>query len=130
MWLAPDPRYSAADIADVWHCAEQSGITAAVMMFHSSELMPGGSPFRPDAASITDLLACLDAFFSHVRRLGDGFATLGRLAEEVTAGPPLATMSVLKSSSSWTVWTTAGWSVRWRCWRRTCPRSGVATSGP
>ena len=94
MWLAPDPRYSAADIAGVWRCAEESGITAAVMMFHSSELMPGGSPFRPDAASITDLLACLDTFFSHVRRLGDGFATLGQLAEDVTASPPLATRSV------------------------------------
>jgi hypothetical protein len=94
MWLAPDPRYTAEDIAGVWRCAEESGITAAVMMFHSSELMPGGSPFRPDAASIADLLASLDTFFTHVRRLGDGFATLGQLAAEVTAGAPLATRSL------------------------------------
>jgi hypothetical protein len=94
MWLAPDPRYSAEDIASVWRCASESGLTTAVMMFHSSELMPGGSPFRPDAVSVRDLLTCLDTFFTHVRRLGDGFATLSRLAADVTAGPPPAARSL------------------------------------
>ena len=64
------------------------------MMFHSSELMPGGSPFRPDAASVADLLATLDAFFAHVRRVGDDFGTLGELAEDIIAGPPPPTRPV------------------------------------
>ena len=50
------------------------------MMFHSSELMPGGSPFRPDAQSVRDLLACLDAFFGFVARGGGEFSTLTPLA--------------------------------------------------
>jgi len=94
MWLAPDPRYSAEDIAAVWACASEAGVSTAVMMFHSSELMPGGSPFRPDAASVADLLATLDAFFAHVRRVGDDFGTLGELAEDIIAGPPPPTRPV------------------------------------
>jgi hypothetical protein len=94
MWLAPDPRYGSKDIAAVWDCARGAGVPAAVMMFHSSELMPGGSPFRPDAESVAGLLADLDSFFTHVRRRGDGFATLGGLAEEILAGPPLPTRPV------------------------------------
>jgi hypothetical protein len=94
MWLAPDPRYRAEDIAAVWDCAAETGVPTAVMMFHSSELMPGGSPFRPDAASVTGLLSDLDTFFAYVRRAGGGFATLGELAAEVLAGPPLPTRKV------------------------------------
>ena len=75
----------------MWRCASDAGLSAAVMMFHSSELMPGGSPFRPDAGSVRDLLACLDTFFAHVRALGDGFGTLTGLAAEIKAGPTLET---------------------------------------
>jgi hypothetical protein len=94
MWLAPDPRYAAKDIAAVWDCVARECAPAAVMMFHSSELMPGGSPFRPDTASVAGLLSDLDTFFSHVRRTGGGFATLGELAAEVLDGPPLPTRQV------------------------------------
>jgi hypothetical protein len=59
------------------------------MMFHSSELMPGGSPFRPDARSVRDLLNCLDTFFTHVARCGGGFATLSELAGVILSGPPI-----------------------------------------
>jgi hypothetical protein len=34
-----------------------------VMMFHSSELMPGCSIYRPDKASIEKLYALLERFF-------------------------------------------------------------------
>jgi hypothetical protein len=91
MWLAPDPRYRAEDIGAVWRCASEAGLGVGVMMFHSSELMPGGSPFRPDAESVDDLHATLDAFFTFVNSLGDGFGTLSGLATEIAAGPPLPT---------------------------------------
>ncbi len=55
------------------------------MMFHSSELMPGGSPFRPDAASVRDLLDCLDAFFAFVRADGGEPVTLSAMAAGVRA---------------------------------------------
>jgi hypothetical protein len=59
------------------------------MVLHSSELMPGGSPFRHDSQSVHDLLRLLDAFFTHVRASGGGFATLSELAADVlNASPP------------------------------------------
>jgi hypothetical protein len=80
MWLAPDPRYQPEDVAAVWRCAEHLGLETAVMMFHSSELMPGGSPFRPDARAVRELLGCLDAFFGFVGQSGCDFSTLSGMA--------------------------------------------------
>jgi hypothetical protein len=88
VWLTPDPRYRDRDLAGVWRCASEAGLSAAVMMFHSSELMPGGSPFRPDRQSVNDLLRQLDAFFTHVREQGGGFATLTDLAVDALAASP------------------------------------------
>jgi hypothetical protein len=85
MWLAPDPRYSASDLAGVWRCAEDAGLDVAVMMFHSSELMPGGSPFRPDTQSVRELLEGLDEFFAFVRSQGGSFATLTAMAQSLDA---------------------------------------------
>jgi hypothetical protein len=76
MWLSPYPYYGVRDLALVWRRAEEAGLDVAVMKLHSSELMPGGSPYRPDAASIRDLRSCLDGFFTCVRRSGGGFASL------------------------------------------------------
>ena len=70
MWLTPDPRFGPEDLANVWRCASRLGLDAAVMMFHSSELMPGGSPFVPTRESVRDLLDCLDTFFGFVARQG------------------------------------------------------------
>ena len=70
MWLTPDPRYDAEDLVSVWRCAQHARHRTAVMMFHSSELMPGGSPFRKDARSVRELLESLDAFFSTCTRGG------------------------------------------------------------
>jgi hypothetical protein len=80
MWLTPDPRLGPEDLADLWHCASDLGLNATVMMFHSSELMPGGSPFRPDSRSVQDLLECLDAFFGFVARQQGEFTTLTPMA--------------------------------------------------
>jgi len=85
MWLSPDPRYKADDLAAVWRCAAEARLDTAVMMFHSSELMPGGSPFRPDAASVRNLLDCLDAFFAFVCADGGEPVTLSAMAAGVRA---------------------------------------------
>ena len=82
MWMTPDPRLTAQDLIGLWETAQELGLST-VMMFHSSELMPGGSPFRPDAPSVTDLLGCLDALFAHVLRDGGEPATLTGLAGHV-----------------------------------------------
>jgi hypothetical protein len=90
LWLAPDPRLTAADLANVWRCADRLELDTLVMMFHSSELMPGSSPFRPDAQSVRDLLACLDTFFAFATRAGGEFATLTPIADALLAGGRLA----------------------------------------
>jgi len=52
-------------------------------MFHSSELMPGCSKYRPDNQSVEDLFCLLDSFFAllSLRRIGS--ATLSEAASEV-----------------------------------------------
>lgn len=39
-------------------------------MIHSSELMPGGSPYFPDVKSVNKLYQTMDALFSYAHRLG------------------------------------------------------------
>jgi len=58
------------------------------MTFHSSELMPGGSPHNPTSADVATLLAKLGAVFQ--RLAGDGVtgATLTSYAEAFRAGHP------------------------------------------
>jgi hypothetical protein len=86
VWLTPDPRYSLADLESAWDCASDAGLDVAVMILHSSELMPGGSPFRPDAESVSDLLRSLDRFFTFVTARGGGFGALCDLAADTQAG--------------------------------------------
>ena len=90
MWLTPHPHYGPEDLVRVWRCAEAAGLDVAVMMFHSSELMPGGSPFRPTAEAVGRLFACLDGFFAHVRTHGGTFAGLTDAALSLAAGGALA----------------------------------------
>ena len=89
MWLAPYPHYRPRDFALVWRRAEEAGMPVAVMNFHSSELMPGGSPFRPTPASIEDLYSCLDRFFAYVCGRGGSFSGMTSAAREVAADPGL-----------------------------------------
>lgn len=83
MWLTPHPNYRPKDLALVWRRAEEAGARVAVMMFHSSELMPGGSPFRPTSQSVREMHECLGSFFAHVRRQGGTFAGLTEAALDV-----------------------------------------------
>jgi len=76
MWLSPDPRYRPEDLVRVWECAAMAGVQVGVMMLHSSELMPGGSPFRPDEESVRQLLGLLDSFFRFVAERGVEFQTM------------------------------------------------------
>jgi len=85
LWLTPDPRYESQDLERLWECAAGAGLAATVMMFHSSELMPGGSPFRRDAAAVADLLHVVDRFLGSVRRAGGSFLTLTGMAARLSS---------------------------------------------
>ena len=80
MWMTPDPRLTAGDLLGLWRTASAIGLDTVVMMFHSSELMPGGSPFRPDAASVAGLLECLDTVFAALVVASAEFRALTPLA--------------------------------------------------
>ena len=53
------------------------------MMFHSSELMPGCSKYRPDNQSIEDLYRLLDTFFAYLSFMNIGSTTLSEAAREM-----------------------------------------------
>ncbi len=83
IWLRPTPEFSQSDLRDAWRVAETMGAPAAVMMFHSSELMPGGSPYRATRESVQQLLDLLDHFFEFICGRGADPATLSDAAEHV-----------------------------------------------
>lgn len=87
LWLRPYPRTTAQHLVAAWHTAERLGLPAVVMMFHSSELMPGASPYRPTAESVRQILVLLDEFFDFVRRCGGEGMTLTGAAREIALLP-------------------------------------------
>lgn len=94
LWLTPDPRYSPDDLLSVWHTAALLDLPCAVYMVHSSELMPGGSPFRPDADSVRGLLDDLDTWLAAIMREGARPVTLTELARELAEMGPMEDRSL------------------------------------
>jgi hypothetical protein len=94
MWLMPRPGLDSQDLAYLWCCVSDLGLDTTVMMLHSSELMPGGSPFHPDARSVRSLLECLDAFFGFVARQGGTFSMLTPMAAELLSRDRLVAKSL------------------------------------
>ena len=80
VWLRPS--YTA--LPDALRFAERlarEGRPCANIIFHSSELLPGGSPYTPDAASVTRFLDDLSRLLEHLtERLGARGATYAEFA--------------------------------------------------
>lgn len=57
-----------------------------VLMFHSSELMPGGSPFWPDRQAVRRLYSMLEGFLWLLHRQGVEFPSLTALSEGMDQG--------------------------------------------
>ena len=65
VWLRPS--YStAADMRAFASRLVSRGVPCLNVVFHSSELLPGGSPYTPDAASVTRFLDGLKRLLEHV----------------------------------------------------------------
>lgn len=75
LWLRPLPKITLNHLLSVWREARRLSLPAVVMMFHSSELMPGASPYRPTEESVNQLLGLLSEFFSTIQK-NDGEGTL------------------------------------------------------
>jgi hypothetical protein len=76
LWLRPRPEYETADLEALLLEAERLSLPYAVLMFHSSELLPGGSPYRRTRADVDALLALLERLLAWAAGRGHGFATL------------------------------------------------------
>jgi hypothetical protein len=79
-WLRPYPHMSADDLIGVTLTEQRQGSEVLEMMLHSSELLPGASPYNPDQASVERLFAKLESLFGHLRRTGHTGLTLSQVA--------------------------------------------------
>jgi len=89
-WLRPYPHMTVDRLKRVSALARRAGAPVLNLTFHSSELMPGGSPYNRTEASIEDLFTRLESFFSLLPSQGVESATLSearnRLAHTATNG--------------------------------------------
>jgi hypothetical protein len=90
VWLRPS--YSNVEDAKALASALVArGVPTLNMLFHSSELVPGGSPYNPDAPAVDRFFARLEDIFEHVmRRLEARGASYRECAEALTAARPAA----------------------------------------
>jgi hypothetical protein len=63
LWLRPSPWMTLEMLEEIVAEAEKQQLPYLVMMFHSSELMPGSSIWRSDTESIDKLYELLERFF-------------------------------------------------------------------
>ena len=80
-WFRPFADMTAARLIEVYETARRLGLPVVEMMFHSSELMPGGSPHNPTAADVDRLYARLEPVFAHLTRERVQGSTLTAFAE-------------------------------------------------
>jgi hypothetical protein len=83
VWLRPSytPRAGMIAFASRLHAG---GAPCFNIIFHSSELLPGGSPYTPDAASVERFFADLRALLAHLVHLGAVGRTYAEFAREWT----------------------------------------------
>lgn len=76
LWLRPYPYMTVERLRRVADLALRQGSPVLNLTLHSSELMPGGSPYNKTEASIDDLYSRLEAYFSFVQKQGVECVTL------------------------------------------------------
>ena len=81
-WLRPYPHMTAERLIAVADTAHRLGRPVLEMMFHSSELLPGGSPYNLTPASVDRLFDRLARLFEHLASRGVGGVMLTGFARE------------------------------------------------
>ncbi len=84
-WLRPYPHMTADRLARVVALARRSGAPVLNLTFHSSELMPGGSPYNKTPQAIESLFRRLEGFFSFLRGEKVEGITLAQARDRVAA---------------------------------------------
>jgi hypothetical protein len=83
VWLRPTPDMTPALLKALVREARSINLPYLTMMFHSSELMPGCSKYRPDDQSIEELYTLLEIFFTALDSGGIESVTLTNAANEL-----------------------------------------------
>lgn len=104
-WFRPFADMSVDRMRAVFETARTLQLPVIEMMFHSSELMPNGSPHNVTDQAVEDLYVRLDQTFAFLKREGVGGITLGDFAETVHRGETSIARSALACSSEDLTWT-------------------------
>jgi hypothetical protein len=65
-WLRPYGFMKTKDMVRIYKRAKDIQLPCANMMFHSNELMPGGSPYHPDEHAVELLYRKMERFFEYL----------------------------------------------------------------
>lgn len=76
VWARPVPGTTITVLRELLFELKRNKLPFFTMMFHSSELMPGCSKYRPDEASIEELYILLEVFFELLKENHIGSVTL------------------------------------------------------
>jgi len=68
VWLRPVPGADLRVLQRLWETCRQAELPVAVMILHSSELLPEGNPYWTTPQAVTHLLGLLDGFFHFLER--------------------------------------------------------------
>jgi hypothetical protein len=83
LWMRPYPGVTSGDLERMWDAAEAQGLPLVVLIFHSSELKPGASPYRRTRRSVAALLVMLDELFRYVASRGGMFPSVSEAARRL-----------------------------------------------
>ena len=84
LWLSPGRLKTAESLKKLASIASDISLKFITMEFHSSELMAGCSPFRPDQESIEMLYSLLEDFFKFLEKMNIVSITLTEAALELS----------------------------------------------
>jgi hypothetical protein len=85
-WFRPFSDMSVSRFRAVYKAARDMGLPAVEMMFHSSELMPNGSPHNLTEGAVEDLFERLTGSFTFLADEGLTGTSLGDFAADVARG--------------------------------------------
>ncbi len=82
-WLRPYPHMTVERLKRVAALARSNGSPVLNLTFHSSELMPGGSPYNKTEAAIESLYTRVEGFFKFMRSQQVQSVTLAEARDQV-----------------------------------------------
>lgn len=80
-WLRPYSYMETRDLVRLHQRARELELSCLNLMFHSNELMPGGSPYNPDESAVETLYLKLEGFFEYLCKENVVGATMSEFAE-------------------------------------------------